>query len=103
MNTLKKHRLMLAIMLALTVQLALFTLSMDTGTFSVFCTGGTNKIANLYQFLHIGYLILFVVGISGLFKKSLGLAYLFAVALTIPALVFQPPLVSEGRLTCDAP
>lgn len=89
----------------LALQLVLLYLSLGPlDRMSVFCTGhGANLFASAIGYVHLGFLVLFIVGLFALRFPALRLPYALLLILGLCALPLQAHLVSTGDLQCDAP
>lgn len=105
------HRpMLLLVLLTLTAQLVVLKLSLDDGTFSIFCAGPSYAVSTAFSvlplafgILHLLLAVLLLLGLASLKVIRLRTAYVLTAVLCMCVLPAQSALVVEGRLSCDAP
>jgi hypothetical protein len=99
MGMLRRHG-PLIILLLLGLQGAIFLRSLDGGTGSILCTGGHGLLPGVYTVLHLGFVVMAVLGLAALQWPHLRLPYAALLIAGLALLLFQPMLVASGHLTC---
>ena len=92
------------VIVLLILQVTLFYISLNTFTkISVFCTATTIRALELFGYIHLAYIALFMFGLSSLFWKRGRLVYLLGIGIMLLALPIQVRLVANETLFCDGP
>ena len=93
---------LIAVIVLLVVQVALFVLSLDAIlAISFFCSVTTGASPPIFGFIHLAYLALFFLGVFSLFWQRGRLPYLVAISVALLALPLQVWLLDNDRLQCD--
>jgi hypothetical protein len=90
----------LIILLLLGLQGAVFLWAMDGGQASILCVRGHGWLPQVYALLHLGFLVMAVLGFAALRWQRLRVTYAVLLIAGLIVLTFQPALVASGRLTC---
>jgi p-aminobenzoyl-glutamate transporter AbgT len=94
----------------LLAQLGCFWLSLNAGSYSIFCTGASTFVATasptlswLFGLLHLSFIVLLFVGGASMRWPRLRRFYLAFTLFGLCLLPVQSAFVEAGRLTCDGP
>ena len=89
-----------AVALLLVGQVVVFLISMDVTQLSLFCAHPRDGLPGFTAWAHGIYLVLFAVGIAGLFLRRIAYAYLTLLPASLLFLPFQNWALGEGLLYC---
>ena len=104
MKAMRGNWTLYAVVTLLIAQVVLFWLSLDAVmAISMFCTVTTGRSPPIFGYVHLVYLILFLVGLASLFWQRARLPYVAAISIALLALPAQVWLLENDRLHCDAP
>ncbi len=94
----------------LLAQLACLWLSLNDGSYSIFCTGASTLVATAspalaraFGILHLSFAGLLFLGLASIRWARLRPIYIAVTICGMCLLPVQSALVGAGRLTCDAP
>lgn len=95
---------LIAVVFLLIAQVVLFWLSLDAiMAISMFCTVTTGSSPPIFGYVHLAYLLLFLVGFASLFWQRARLPYLAAISIALLALPMQVWMLENDKLQCDGP
>lgn len=91
-----------AVIALLVAQVVLFWLSLDAVmAISMFCAVTTGSSPPIFGYVHLAYLLLFLVGLASLFWRRARLPYVAAISIALLALPMQVWMLENDKLGCD--
>ena len=102
MQALRGNWTLIAVIVLLIAQVVLFWLSLDAVlAISMFCAVTTGSSPPIFGYVHLAYLVLFLVGLGSLFWQRARLPYVIAISIALFALPLQVWMLENDKLQCD--